>query len=137
MLAIDLRGAAVHNAFMGDSNDKFMQGPGYQVRHVTDVAPVACPCGQSFRVFTWRDGGPANVHVTEIRDSRRHYHRDCTEYYYILEGSGMLEVADAQIPLSPGLLVRIDPLTRHRGRGDFKALIVGVPPFREEDEYFD
>lgn len=115
----------------------FIQGPGYEARHVRDVAPVPCPCGQSFRVFTWRDSSPANIHVTEIRDSRRHYHRDCTEFYYILDGSGVLEVADAEIPLSPGLLVRIDPLTRHRGRGDFKALIVGVPPFREEDEYFD
>ena len=110
---------------------------GYQARHLKDVTPVPCPCGQSFRIFTRHDNGVANVHVTEIRDSRRHYHRLCTEFYYILEGSGVMEVGEDRIELTPGLLVRIDPLTRHRGSGDFKALIVGVPPFRDEDEYFD
>jgi len=104
---------------------------------LSEVEPVPCPCGQSWRIFTRNDSPIANIHVTSIQDSRRHYHKSCTEFYYILEGEGVLEVADDELKLSPGLLVRIDARTPHRGHGDFKALIVGVPAWDPQDEWFD
>lgn len=109
---------------------------GYLVRHVSEVEPVACPCGASTRIFTRADGPVANIHVTEIRDSRTHYHRDVTEFYYVLEGEGVLEVGGDAVALRPGTLVRIDPHTPHRGSGGFKALIVGVPAWDPADEFF-
>jgi len=109
---------------------------GYLARHLADVEPVPCPCGQSWRIFTRSDGPVANIHVTSIEDSRRHYHKHCTEFYYILEGEGTLEVGDDTLELSPGLLVRIDAGTPHRGHGRFKSLIVGVPAWDPEDEWF-
>ncbi|MFW6107131.1 MAG: cupin domain-containing protein [bacterium] len=109
---------------------------GYQARHLDEVEPTPCPCGTSWRILTRADGSPANVHVTAIQDSRRHYHKHTTEFYYILEGGGTLEVGGDALDLRPGLLVRIDPRTPHRGHGDFKALIVGVPAWDPEDEWF-
>jgi mannose-6-phosphate isomerase-like protein (cupin superfamily) len=111
-------------------------GRGYLARHLSEVAPVPCPCGQSWRIFTRSDGPVANIHVTSIQDSRRHYHKNCTEFYYVLEGEGTLEVGDDQLALTPGLLVRIDANTPHRGHGNFKSLIVGVPAWDPEDEWF-
>ncbi|HPD17675.1 MAG TPA: cupin domain-containing protein [Planctomycetota bacterium] len=109
---------------------------GYDTRHLKDVPPTPCPCGQSWRLITRRDGSPANIHVTSIQDSRRHFHRHCTEFYFILEGEGTLEVGDDSLALTPGLLVRIDPGTPHRGHGHFKTLVIGVPAWDPADEWF-
>jgi mannose-6-phosphate isomerase-like protein (cupin superfamily) len=107
---------------------------GYLARHLDDVTPVPCPCGSSTRIFTRDDGPIANIHVTHICDSQRHYHREVTEFYYILEGEGVLEVGDDEIAVSPGLLVRIDKGTPHKGHGNFKTLVMGVPAWNPEDE---
>jgi len=107
---------------------------GYLARHIDDVPPVPCPCGSSTRIFTREDGDLANIHVTHIMDSKRHYHENVTEFYYILEGHGTLELGDDKVELSPGLLVRIDKGTPHKGYGDFKTLVVGVPAWDPEDE---
>ena len=109
---------------------------GYLIKHVKEVEPVPCPCGSSTRIFTHKDGPTANVHVTHIQDSRKHYHKDVTEIYYILEGQGAMELGDDTVALEPGVAIIIDKGTPHRGVGDFKTLIIGVPAWRPEDEYF-
>lgn len=107
---------------------------GYVVRHVSEVEAVPCPCGTSIRLFTEQDNSTANVHVTHILDSKKHYHNECTEFYYILEGKGKLEVGEDTVELEPGTCVMIEPGTPHRGWGDFRTLIVGVPPQKKDDE---
>ena len=109
---------------------------GYQVRHLRDATVVPCPCGTSRRIFTREDTPVANLHVTEITDSRKHYHKRATEYYYVLEGSGKMELNDDVIDLEPGLAIIIEPGTAHRAYGDIKALIVVIPAAEHGDEYF-
>ncbi len=104
-------------------------------RHIEDVTPVRSVCGSSTRVLTAQDNSTASLHITHIRDSEKHYHKEVTEYYYVLEGSGRLELDDDEIELRPGLAVHIPPGVRHRGKGDFTAAIFCVPPFRQEDSY--
>ncbi len=106
------------------------------VRHLREVEPVPCPCGSSTRPLTWRDTPILNLHVTEIRDSERHYHKQTTEVYYILEGEGWLELGEETVKLEPGLVIYIPTGTPHRGYGDFKAVIVGVPAMPNDDEFF-
>ena len=109
---------------------------GYQVRHVRDATVVPCPCGTSRRIFTRADTPTANLHVTEITDSRKHFHKKATEYYYILEGTGKMELDDDAVDLEPGLAIRIEPGTAHRVYGDIKALIVVIPAAEHGDEFF-
>ena len=48
-----------------------------------------------------------------------------------------MELSERKIVnLKPGVVVMIKPGIPHRGYGDFKALIVGIPALQEEDEYF-
>ena len=108
----------------------------YIVRHIEDVEPVPCPCGSSTRIITRKDTPVANLHVTVIRDSQKHYHKGCTEYYYILEGGGKMELDDDVVDLRPGTAIVIPPGVAHRGFGDFRALIVGVPAWEHTDEFF-
>ncbi len=109
---------------------------GYQVRHLRDATVVPCPCGTSHRIFTRDDTPVANLHVTTITDSRKHYHMKATEYYYILDGTGVMELNDDRVPLEPGTAIIIEPGTAHRATGDITALIVVIPAAEHGDEYF-
>ena len=111
---------------------------GYLVRRVHDAPTVACACGQSTRPLTAADGGLCNLHVTFITDSVKHYHRACTEVYYILEGEGKMELNDDVVDVAPGTVVYIEPYTRHRlwSEKGVRTLVMGIPAYREEDEFF-
>jgi len=109
-------------------------GKGYLVRKLSEVEPVPCLCGSSTRPITHEDTPVLNFHVTHIQDSHKHYHRECTEVYFILEGNGTLELNDDEVELEPGTVVLIERGTAHRGKGDFRAVIVGVPAQKPEDE---
>ena len=74
----------------------------YLVRRVQDAPTVPCPCGLSTRPLTADDHGVCNLHVTFITDSVKHYHKQCTEVYYILEGRGKMELNDDVIDVEPG-----------------------------------
>ncbi len=109
----------------------------YIIRQIPDdVLPVPCPCGHSIRAITGKDTDLASIHVVTIsKDSKIHYHRNTTEFYYVLEGEGELLLNDDIVGIKPGTIVMIKPLTRHRARGNLKILNIVIPPFDESDEY--
>ena len=112
---------------------------GYSVRRAADAPTVPCPCGQSTRIVTAADGLGCSFHVTEIRDSVRHYHRRTAEVYYVLDGTGRMELNDEVVDVGPGTVVTIEPGTRHRlvSPGGVRTVVVGVPAFDPDDEFFD
>ena len=113
--------------------------PGYVVRRAADAPTMPCPCGDSTRVLTAADGAPVSLHVTSIRDAARHYHRDTTEVYYILSGTGKIELNGDWVDLEPGTVVWIEPGTRHRlvSSGGVTTLVFALPAFNPADEFFD
>ncbi len=112
---------------------------GYLVRRVSEAPTVPCPCGQSTRLLTAADTPACNFHVTFIQDSVRHYHKECTEVYYILEGEGKMELHGDVIDVAPGDMIYIEPFTPHRLRSDagVRTIVFGVPALKPDDEYFD
>ncbi len=113
--------------------------PRYSVRRVEDAPTVPCPCGQSTRIVTQADGLGCSFHVTQIFDSVCHYHKECTEIYYILEGTGKMDLDDTTVDVEPGLVITIPAGTRHRlySSEGVKTIVVGVPAFNPADEHFD
>lgn len=113
--------------------------PGYFLRHLKDAPTVPCPCGQSTRPLTRADTPVCNLHVTFISDSVRHYHKECTEVYLILEGRGKMELNDEVIEIEPGQVIYIEPYTWHRlvSPEGVRTVVFGVPALRAEDEYFE
>ena len=111
---------------------------GYLVRRVQDAPTVPCPCGQSTRPLTVADTPVCNLHVTFITDSVKHYHRQCTEVYYILQGRGKMELHDEVVEVEPGTVVYIEPYTPHRLSSDegVQTIVFGVPAYRPDDEFF-
>ena len=112
---------------------------GYLVRNLQEAPTVQCACGQSTRPLTWADTLVCNCHVTFIRDSAKHFHKECTEVYLILEGQGHMELNDDLISVGPGTVVYIEPYTRHRLSSEqgVRTVVFGVPAWRPDDEYFE
>jgi mannose-6-phosphate isomerase-like protein (cupin superfamily) len=112
----------------------------YHVADFSQIPGVPCPCGTARRAFAEISEFPATVHVTEIAiDARRHYHRRLTETYYILESGpdAWIELDDDRVPVKPGISVMIPPGVRHRAVGRMKVLILVLPKFDPDDEWFD
>lgn len=113
-----------------------METRGYLYRKKSEAPVVASQCGASTRVITAADTGVANLHVTHITDSVRHYHKECTEYYYILDGRGKMELNDEVVDLEPGVTILIEPGTFHRAYGDVTTIVFGVPAWHHSDEFY-
>ena len=105
----------------------------------SDIPGAACPCGSAQRAFA--DSGECTLHtVTISADAATHYHRSHTEVYYVLEGSGQMELDGQLRPVQPGMAIFIPPGVRHRavvGDEPMKILNFVMPPFDPADEYFD
>ena len=116
-----------------------MQTAGYIIRQAESAPTVPCPCGQSTRIVTAADGVGCSFHITEIFDSVRHYHRKTAEVYYILEGSGQMELDGNVFDVGAGATITIFPGTRHRLKSNrgVRTIVVGVPAFDASDEFFD
>lgn len=113
---------------------------GYDLVDFSEIPETPCPCGMARRAFTQVADFPGTVHVTQIAtDAKVHYHRRLTETYYFLdcEPAAALQLDDEVIPVKPGMCVMIRPGTRHRAIGKMKVLILVLPKFDADDEWFD
>jgi mannose-6-phosphate isomerase-like protein (cupin superfamily) len=112
----------------------------YEIADFANIAGVPCPCGTARRAFADVDDYPGTIHVTEISaDARVHYHRRLTETYYFLEcePDAHMELDGELLPVKSGMCILIRPGTRHRAVGKMKVLIVCLPKFDADDEWFD
>ena len=101
---------------------------------------IPCPCGTARRAFASVEDFPGTVHRTEISsDAVTHYHKKLTEVYYILEcaDDASMQLDDETIALRAGMCVLIRPGVRHRAVGQMEVLILCLPKFEEDDEWFD
>ena len=111
-------------------------GESYVIRNVDDVEAIECPCGSARRIITAEHNDRVSIHRTRInREAKKHYHKALTEYYVILCGSGEIEIDDDCVPVKPGDVIMIPPMTKHVARGDFEIINVVAPPFDPADEY--
>lgn len=117
----------------GDKESMFK----YLVRHSDAIEAVACPCGASTRIVTFRDTALFNLHRTQITQSKTHYHKTITEVYYILEGDAQMTLDSETVGVRTGTTIVIPPGVRHQITGHVTALILGLPAWDEQDEHFD
>jgi mannose-6-phosphate isomerase-like protein (cupin superfamily) len=77
--------------------------------------------------------------VTSIHHAERHWHEITSEVYYILEGTGKVELDGEWFDVEPGSVVSIPARTRHRiiSEEGLKTVVVAIPPFEEADEFVD
>lgn len=114
-----------------------MSKQAYLVRKVDEIPRERSTCGFRKRLIAKEHFEGANFTFLNVYEAERHYHKKTTEFYYVLKGKGTLELNGDTVDLEPGVLVMINPGTRHRAEGQVETLIVGIPPFDPEDTFFD
>ena len=109
----------------------------YTIKHVQDTPEGRGNCGFRRPLIEADEYDAATFTWLRVDNSREHYHKRITEFYYVLEGEGALKIDGVEVPVSPGTFVRIEPGTRHQALGNFNTLIVGTPAFTKDDMYFE
>ena len=81
-----------------DAAEAFTTADGSTIRELLGL-PAAAVQNQSLAEATLEPG----------QETQRHYHRKAEEIYFLLEGSGEMEVDGDRAPVSPGDAVLIPP----------------------------
>jgi len=106
----------------------FVTKDGSQIRSILDLsnAPVE---KQSLAEATVQVGG----------STQRHYHKQSEEFYFILEGSGRMEIDAETREVCPGDAILIPPGAWHTitARDRLRFLCCCAPPYSHEDTHFD
>jgi mannose-6-phosphate isomerase-like protein (cupin superfamily) len=72
--------------------------------------------------------------------TERHYHRESEEIYFVVEGSGEMELDGAHARVGPGDAILIPAGAWHRIRADasgpLRFLCCCAPPYRHGDTFF-
>lgn len=111
---------------------------GFQIRHLSEMETVKCPCGQTRRAFAVPENPLATLHMVDItEDSQSHYHRKLSEIYLIISGTGHMEINGQLIPVKPLDTLFIERGCRHRAVGDLRIVNIPIPSFDPGDEWFD
>jgi mannose-6-phosphate isomerase-like protein (cupin superfamily) len=103
--------------------------------------------------FTTKDGSTIReLHHTSLQSlaeatlepdqaTQRHYHRATEEIYFVLKGSGALEVDGDRREVRPGDAVLIPPGAWHTlentGTSELRILCCCSPPYSHEDTFFE
>ena len=118
-----------------------------EIRSLETAAPFTTADGSTIRELLGlptaavRNQSLAEATLKPGQETERHYHRDAEEIYFLLEGSGQMELDGDVVPVSPGDAILIPPGARHQIRaaagGRLRFLCCCSPPYRHEDTYFD
>lgn len=111
----------------------------YIIRKIQDSNPKDITCGIMRNLTTLKDCKEMDfAHVTITDNTKKHYHKEITECYYVLKGSIAIEIDGKVENLKEGSLIMIYPNTNHKawkiGEKDAEILVVCCPPWSEEDE---
>jgi mannose-6-phosphate isomerase-like protein (cupin superfamily) len=72
--------------------------------------------------------------------TERHYHRETEEIYFVLKGSGEMEVDEKKERVRPGDAILIPAGAWHTlvndGTSELRILCCCVPPYSDEDTFF-
>jgi len=109
----------------------------YIVRKVSELGEDRSTCGFRKRIISSVDTPLNSVSYLHITDSKGHYHKGITEFYYVLSGRGNMELDEDTVELEEGILIMIPPGVRHRAYGDIRTLVICNPAFDPEDQFFD
>jgi mannose-6-phosphate isomerase-like protein (cupin superfamily) len=112
-----------------DQAEPFTTADGSTIRELLGL-PTAPVRNQSLAEATLEAG----------QATERHYHAESEEIYYVVEGSGEMELDGERRPVAVGDAVLIPPGARHQIRSDadgLRFLCCCAPAYRHEDTFFD
>lgn len=118
------------------------------VQNLERQTPFTTKDGSTIRSILDATNAPvANQSLAEARvppggSTQRHYHRRSEEFYFLLEGRGVIRIDDEERAVGPGDAILIPPGTWHTIRADtagtgLRFLCCCAPPYAHDDTYFE
>ncbi len=117
------------------------------IKQIENQPPFTTADGSTIRSMLDSTNAPVrNQSLAEARlsgggSTERHYHRLSEELYFILDGSGTLEIDGDSQPVTVGDAILIPPGSRHQitaaNHSPLRFLCCCAPPYSHEDTYFD
>ena len=109
-----------------------------------DAEPFTTADGSTIRVLLdaetaeARNQSLAEASLKPGQATTRHYHATSEEIYFVLEGTGEMEVDGERTAVGPGDSILIPPGAWHQIRADsaVRFLCCCAPPYRHEDTFF-
>jgi mannose-6-phosphate isomerase-like protein (cupin superfamily) len=114
------------------------------IQNLAEQRPFTTKDGSTIRSILDRTNAPvqnqslAEAQVPAGGATERHYHKLSEEFYFILEGKGIMEVNGETRTVGVGDCVLIPPGAWHtiRAEDDLRFLCCCAPPYAHEDTYF-
>jgi mannose-6-phosphate isomerase-like protein (cupin superfamily) len=117
-----------------------------EIRARDRAEPFVTADGSTIRSLLDRSNAPvANQSLAEATlapgaSTVRHHHRVSEEIYYLVEGTGEMDLDGERADVGPGDAILIPPGAWHRitatGDGPLRFLCTCAPPYRHEDTFF-
>lgn len=116
------------------------------LNQIEDQAPFTTADGSTIRSILDHTNAPvenqslAEASLPPGTATERHYHKKSEEIYYILEGTGVMELDGETREVVPGDAILIPPGSWHQitaAQGnEIRLLCCCAPPYSHEDTYF-
>ena len=115
------------------------------INNLSAQPPFTTKDGSTIRSILDRTNAPvANQSLAEATvpaggATQRHYHKLSEEFYFILEGSGLIEIDGDERKISHGDAILIPPGAWHQitAADTLRFLCCCAPPYAHEDTFFE
>jgi len=115
-----------------------------EIRQLSEQSPFTTKDGSTIRSILDLSNAPvANQSLAEATlpaggATERHWHRDSEEFYFILEGTGDMEIDGVKRRVGVGDAILIPPGAWHQmmAEDSMRFLCCCSPPYRHEDTFF-
>ena len=108
------------------------------VRRLADQDEFRSVCGMRRDLVGPAEDEPLLFHYMRIHDSRKHYHRKTIEYYYVVEGTGEMELDGETVAIGKGDMIVVPTGVWHTSRpttdDELHILICALPQGLEPGE---
>jgi mannose-6-phosphate isomerase-like protein (cupin superfamily) len=110
---------------------------GYLIRKVSEVEAISDICGEIKTLTSFEDFSNASIAHVKVSESKPHYHKETTEFYFILKGEGIIRINEEEVEVEKGMLVMIRPGSVHsiKAFGEIELLVIASPAWRIEDQF--
>ena len=116
-----------------------------EIRALSEQEPFTTKDGSTIRSILDSANAPVeNQSLAEATipvggETERHWHKESEEFYFILEGAGMMEIDGESRPVGVGDAVLIPAGAWHQIKATeaLRFLCCCAPPYRHEDTYFE
>lgn len=114
------------------------------VQALAKQKPFTTKDGSTIRSILDRTNAPvekqslAEASLPAGRSTDRHYHKISEEFYFILEGTGLMEIDGTSRDVGPGDAILIPAGARHQitATENLRFLCCCAPPYDHSDTYF-